>query len=78
VDRGECYEDIFDFGCGLGYSHRNGAARGAFRVCGMEETLMLFLMLPAILFFGMWSVLLEPPNISRPPQRLLKPPRERD
>jgi hypothetical protein len=40
----------------------------------MEEALMLFFMLPAILFFGMWSVMLEPPDTSPRPQRLLQPP----
>jgi hypothetical protein len=74
VNRGECYEDISDFRFGLRYSHCNGTARRAFRIHGMEEALMLFFMLPAILFFGMWSVVLEPPDISPRPQRLLQPP----
>lgn len=39
---------------------------------------MLFFMLPAIIYFGTWSVLLEPPSeISLRPQRLRKPPEER-
>ena len=63
MSRGERYEDDSDFGFGLGYSHCNGAARRTFCICGMEERLMLFFMLPAIIFSGMWSVLLEPKTI---------------
>jgi hypothetical protein len=72
--RGEFYEDVSDFRFGLGYSYCNGTARRAFRIYSMEEALMLFFMLPAVIFFGMWSVLLEPPSeISLRPQRLRKP-----
>jgi hypothetical protein len=68
--RGECDEDDSAFRFGSGYSHCNGAALRAFRLCGVEETLMLFFMLPAIIFSGMWSVMLEAQDISLQAQRL--------
>ena len=77
MSRGECYANDIDFGFEPGYSHYDGAARRAFRVCGMEERLMLFFMLPTIIFSGMWSVLLEAQDISLQPQRLTDRANER-
>jgi hypothetical protein len=41
-----------------------------FRIYGLEETLMLFFMLPAIIFFGMCDVFLEPQDSPLQPQCL--------
>jgi hypothetical protein len=70
IDRGECDEHDSVFRFGSGYSHCNGTAIRAFRLYGVEETLMLFFMLPAIIFSGMWSVMLEAQDTSPQPQRL--------
>jgi hypothetical protein len=46
----ECDEEDSAFGIGLGYSHCNGASRRALRLYGMEETLILPFLPPAIIF----------------------------
>ena len=68
MGRGEYDEDDSDFSFEFSDPHRYGASRCAFRLRGMEETLMLFFMLPAIIWSGMWSVMLEAGDISLWPQ----------
>lgn len=64
-------EDDSAFCFGSDYPHCNGTSHRAVCLCGLEETLMLFFMLPAIIFSGMWSVMLEAQDISPRPQGLM-------